>query len=121
MDSMLLFIVLMVGGVVLFATFAPRYLSWRGGWNASTKGEEFADYVINALVQDPDGWIMDEHNAYYHGDFRLWIANRPYADLTFGHIRIGNKKQRKRIRDLVDQIVLERLNSRLKAAVKTGA
>lgn len=74
---------------------------------------KLGEIVINALQSDPEGWRFSDHCAYY-GDFILWIANRPYADLREGELaegfRIGTWLQRRRIRTLIDSIKMERIS-----------
>ena len=76
-----------------------------------------AAQINDSLVNHPERWTIDRCIA-EHGNLKLWIANRPYADLklyeTFPEIRIGTRWQRRKIRQAIDQIVLSRVSKLLR-------
>ena len=77
--------------------------------------QQFAAQIIGLLESDPGGWVLSEHFAEY-GTVRIWIANRPYADLTIGSVRIGTEEQRQRMRVVLDALWLKAMSARLETA-----
>ena len=78
--------------------------------------KEVAKKIIQLLAEHPDAWRMTEFTAEC-GEFRMWIANRPYADLSIDHkVRIGSFWQRAVIRKLLDHIACDRAINKLEAA-----
>lgn len=63
--------------------------------------KEFGERIIESLQSNPHGWRFDTHYAVC-GSVSIWIANRPYADLTISDCKIGTWWQRRKIRKLMD-------------------
>lgn len=65
--------------------------------------KQFGERIIESLQTNPHSWKFGTHYAQC-GSLSIWIANRPYADLTIGSgsSKIGTWWQRRRIRKLMD-------------------
>lgn len=70
--------------------------------------KQFAEWILETLRNCPDGWEFGGFSAQF-GSVKIWIANRPYADLTVNDRRIGTWWQRRKIRKMMDSVMFSRL------------
>jgi hypothetical protein len=79
--------------------------------------KSLAEEIMESLRFRPASWKFDSHYAIC-GKLDLWIANRPYADLTIGSDgpRIGTRWQRRKIRKMMNSIRYTRASEMLRGA-----
>jgi hypothetical protein len=69
--------------------------------------KEIGTHILESLKNSPGDWRISSHTAQLR-DLEMWIANRPYGDLTINGTRIGTWWQRRKIRELIDEIAIRR-------------
>ena len=104
----------LVVGFCILAWLAYVWLPFVGDSVFRKGSKELAEKVIKSLSERPDDWTFGEFTAVC-GDFEMWTANRPYADLRIAYTEesIGTWQQRRQIRKLIESILVKKATETL--------
>jgi hypothetical protein len=70
--------------------------------------EEFSLKVLELLKTEPEKWKYNEYTITYDNKFSIWIANRPYGDISMRTIPFKGQKleNREKIRNEIDKLII---------------